>query len=206
MILDGDGCSVAVVKRERKVRKWMMFGVMVAVASMACGGGGDEGGFGVYESSIDDADFTFTIPAPVDSPEVFRLETYRQDVGADPVTYVLASGVNSGDESRTIPTISVVTDDGASFSTVIAWQVVGDWQELASDRTFYNRGVDLYNDFLRTDDLLPGARSTTVLIAEGAIPTVKSVFVERNLIEALEAFTESGGQPKPIKANKVSAP
>ena len=193
-------------ERESAVRKWMMFGVMVAVVSMACGGGDEEGGFGMYESSVDDAEFTFTIPAPIDSPEVVRLETYRQDVGADPVTYVLASGVNSGNESRTIPTISVVTDDGASFSTVIAWQVVGDWQPSISNPTLYNRGVDLYNDFLRTDDLLPGAKSTTVLIAEGTIPSVKSVFVERNLFEALEAFAESGGQPKPIKAKKVSAP
>jgi hypothetical protein len=177
---------------------------VIAVVVFAACVGGDEGGFGVYESSADGATFTFTIPASESASEIAELEAYRQAVGAPPVSYVLAAGQNNGDEEVSIPTLSIVTESGQTITTVVAWQRVGDWQNLASDTVRYNEGVRLYNESLRSDDLFPGARSTAVLIADGTIDSVKSVFVDRSLLDAMEAFAEQGGTPKPIKAKKIS--
>lgn len=193
------------------MRTHVLLGVLTPLVALlvACGGGsGDAGGFGVYETSGDGARFTFTIPAPSDEAAVIQLEEYRVAVGAPPVSYILASGSNEGDEEKTIPTVSIVTDEGATIDTVIAWSKVGDWQNrvnILSEGDLYNQGVSLYNHYLSSDDLLPGAVSGTVLISDEPIHSVKSVFVERNLFDALEAFTEAGGRPKPLRAKKVSS-
>jgi len=93
---------------------------MASTAFIACGGG-SEGGFGVYESSSNGAAFTFTIPAPSTSDAILEFESYRVSVEAPQVTYILVEGQNNGDESASIPTISIVNDTG---ETLRQWRAI----------------------------------------------------------------------------------
>lgn len=193
------------------MRKTLVLSVLTIGSAIAtgCGGGSspEQGGFGTYQYESNGATITIEIPADTDQSLVATTEAYRLETGSAPVTYAIVNIDNSGgDESVSVFQFSVVTDDGATFEFKQGWQLVGDWQPSlnSNNRELYNRGVDLYNNLLNLDQALPGARSTALFIADGQVPSLKTLLVERNLLDLLDSL-ENGATPEPIRPTKVQS-
>ena len=131
--------------------------VMVAMILSACGGGSSgESGFGTYVYEDEGVKVEYMIPAPEGNTLVAAAETYRAETGAGAASYILASLDNSeGSEEENIPDmrLMIITKKGDTLKTKLAWE--------APD------GV-----------AAPGESTTTLLMTDEPIPSMKSVFVE----------------------------
>ena len=115
-----------------------------------------------------------TIPATSTSLAVRRVESCRQKVRGKPLTYAAVSIDNTHSPTGyRLGWIDIVTNTGATIHMDKVWGAIGDWPDV-SNRGLYNRcKVDLYNSFLTPDNLLPGARSTTLLATPSTVTETK---------------------------------
>ncbi len=182
--------------------------VIVSIVGIACSGSDspEQGGFGVYEYKADGATITIEIPADSTQPLVVETESYRAATGSGPATYAIVNIDNSsGDTEVSVFQFSVVTDEGQTFEFNSASDLVNEWRPLASSdtRDLYNRGIRLSNEMLNLDRALPGARSTALFATSGQVPSLKTLTVQRNLIDFLGSIGEGGATPEPIRPEKI---
>ncbi len=180
--------------------------LVVLFVAAACGGESapEQGGFGVYEYEVDGATITIEIPASDSHSLVTATESFRRDAGAPPATYAVVTINNSdGDSNVSVFQFSVVTDEGQTFEFSSASELVGDWRpSLTSDSDLANRGIRLSNEMLNLDRALPGAISTALFATEGSVPSLKTLVVQRNLLDFLGSI-EDGATPEPIRPRKI---
>lgn len=143
-------------------------------------------GHGAYALEHEGAEISFELPANEDDPEIEELEQYREDVKADPVTYIVADVDNrNGQEHINMYQVEVFDEDGASYTFGSVDEHFGDimpetdWSGDAEESTLadgtvvpeqegtelYNRGVDLTNEHLDGVDV--AGRDTIVLVYDG---------------------------------------
>lgn len=144
----------------------------------------EAGEFETYSSG--GAHIVFDLPADPASDELAELEEYRQDAGADPVTYLVADVDNrDGSEPVGMYQVQAFDEDGTKyeFSDVSAYvsdiSPSTDWDAddgsyLLPDGTrlprergseLYSRSIDLHNEYLHGAS--PAERKTMVLVYEG---------------------------------------
>lgn len=141
----------------------------------------EAGEFETYSSG--GGHIVFDLPADSDSEELVELEEYREDVNADPVTYLIADVDNrNGSESINMYQVKAFDEDGNSyeFSDVSAYvseigpTYTGDYEyvlpdgEVLDDELGFElseRNTDLHNEYL--DGASPAERKTMILVHEG---------------------------------------
>lgn len=142
---------------------------------------------GEYETySAEGAHITFELPTSVGNDELTGIEQYRQDVQADPVTYLVADVDNrQGTGPINMYQVKAFDEDGNTYEFSGVSEYIGDiapstdWDEddgtyLLPDGTrlpqeegsdLHSQSIDLHNEYLHGVDA--AARDTMVLVYEG---------------------------------------
>ena len=119
----------------------------------------DQGQFTV----IGFTNYLMTIPAG--GPE--DIESYRQEIGAEPVGYIEVLVDNStGTDHAEVYGVTLVDTDGQMHEYVPAWEQIGDWQDEVEENggeAYSSEAVDLYNTHIETD-VAPTAQKSVWLI------------------------------------------
>lgn len=142
------------------------------------------GEFEVY--TMDGGHVTFDLPADPNSEELAAIEEYREDVSADPVTYLIADVDNrDGTDSINMYQVTAFDQDGTSYEFSGISEYISDiapstdWDSedgsyLLPDGTrlpreqgfdLYNQSIDLHNEHLHGAS--PAERKTMILVHEG---------------------------------------
>lgn len=160
-------------------KAWLVGLAAITVLS-GCGNSGSSGGPGTYSVEGDGTVLNVSVPAPSDSTLVSAIEAYQQKVGsADDLVFLSQELVNSAADTAAhpCPAPRVVTEEGQTLKFKSAFQIVGELQNLVpqGDTSLYKEGVSLYNSLLDAK-ALPGATTTSLYVAKGPLPSIKSVF------------------------------
>lgn len=131
--------------------------------------------------------FTFKVPSgptirmtvtiPPTNLRVAKIEACRKALRSPPLSYILVTIDNrSGSKEFRLAGAQIVTPSGATVRAADVPTVVTRWPD-AKDVKGYNRcNVGLYNAWLNTANVLPGAVSTTVLATPSRLSAVKNIW------------------------------
>lgn len=141
---------------------------------------------GTYHLEYEGAEISFELPADIDDPGIEEIDQYREDVKADPVTYLVADVDNrNGQEYINMYEVDVFDEDGTSYKFSLLDEYLSeimpetDWDGDAEESTLadgtvvpeqegtelYNRGVDLSNEHLEGVDV--EGKGTIILVYDG---------------------------------------
>jgi len=118
-----------------------------------------------------------TVTIAATHPKVKGIEACRKTLGARPLTYILVTLDNrKGTEEFRLHGASIVTNAGRTIRPKDIPDVIGDWPDGKTVSVYNRCNVDLYNAWMNNADVLPGARSSTVLATTAKIPSVKNIW------------------------------
>ncbi|QIK62329.1 hypothetical protein G7068_03240 [Leucobacter viscericola] len=128
------------------------------------------------------AKITFDLPSAADDERIADIEKYRVDTNASPVTYVIANVDNrKGTDYAGLTNVSAFDKEGRKYEFTEVFKTISDWQPYYSEdheyvmpdgskvaedvgTELYNRGIDIYNKFLKGP--APAEQGTVVLVSK----------------------------------------
>lgn len=157
------------------------------------------------------AEISFELPTPTTDKRLADIEAYRNDAGADPVTYLIAEVDNrKGNELVNMYEVSAYDEEGNKYEFSTVSEHISEWGPTytsdydyvmpdgtklseAKGESLNSRGIDLHNEHL--DGVDPAERGTIIMLSEDTdLPsefTRVAVQPSGGMNEAEEAFPAS---------------
>ena len=128
-------------------------------------------GHGTYRvHAISGTELEFQLPADLDHEAVTELETLREDLGLEPVTYITADIDNrQGDTLAALPQISIFDEDGTEYEFHALPYSLPEWEPEYDDSDHYWDTYDRLNELedQHHDTASPAGVGSTILIYQG---------------------------------------